>query len=98
MAKSKTTQKSSNLQVLVDAAAFLLALWFVYSVISNAQDLIEQNIKNAPASYGIALALILVAFSCYQRKKLNVWNVVTLTVLATAAVIWLFGLSTRAGY
>ena len=96
MARSKAVNKSSNLQ-LVDVGAFLLALWFVYSVINNARDLIETNIKNAPASYALILALVLMSFSCYHQKKLNLSNVVTLTVLATAATIWLFGLSTSAG-
>lgn len=95
MAKS---ERKSNILQLVDAGAFTLSLWFVYSVINNARDLIEQGIKNAPDSYGLILALALVSFGWYQCKKLNVWNVVTLTVLATAIVIWLFGLSTRAGY
>ena len=94
MAKKEQT---SILQLL-DAGALGLSLWFVYSVINNARDLIEKNIKNAPASYALILALILIAYSWYQRKKLNAWNIIALTVLATAAVIWLIGLSARAGY
>lgn len=90
MAKAKQT--SSNFQ-LVNLGALVLSLWFVYSVINNARDLIEQNIKNAPASYGLILALLLISFSWYQRKKLSVWNIVTLTVLATSTAIWLLGLS-----
>lgn len=94
---AKATQKSNSVQ-LVDAGAFILSLWFVYSVINNARDLIEKNIKNAPASYSLVLALLLVFFSYYQRKKFNIWNIITLTVLATAVIIWSFGLSTRTGY
>jgi hypothetical protein len=92
MVKSK--QKSSIQQQIADVGAFILSLWFVYSVINNARDLIEQSIKNAPASYGLILALLLVGFGWYQRKKLTIWNIVTLSVLATAVTIWLFGLST----
>ncbi len=93
MAQSNKKEQSS-LQ-LVDLGAVVLSLWFVYSVISNARDLIEQNVKNAPVSYALILALALVAFAWYQRKKLNMSNVVVLTILATSATIWLFGLSTR---
>jgi len=94
MAKPK--QASKNLKLL-DIGALALSLWFVYSVINNARDLIEQSIKNAPASYGLILALLLIGFSWYSRKKLNTWNIVTLTVLATSVAIWLLGLSTTAG-
>jgi hypothetical protein len=93
---AKSEQKIST-QQLLDAGAFVLSLWFVYSVINNARDLIEQNVKNAPASYALILALIFIALSWYRSdKKHSVWNIVTLTVLATSVVIWLFGLSTRA--
>lgn len=92
MAKSNTKEHQS-LQ-LVDLGATALSLWFVYSVINNARDLIEQNVKNAPASYALILALVLIMYSWYQRKKLSVWNVVALTVSGTAAAIWLLGLST----
>lgn len=90
MARSK---QESNIQQFVDVGAFILSLWFVYSVINNARDLIEKNIKNAPASYGLILALLLVGIGWYQRNKLTNWNIVTLSVLATAVTIWLFGLS-----
>lgn len=94
---AKTTQKPAIVQ-LADMGAFISSVWFVYSVIQNVRDLIEKNIKNAPASYGLILALILVGYGLYRRKKLNVWSIATLAVLATAVVIWVFGLSTRAGY
>ncbi len=96
MAKSNKKDQSS-LQ-LVDLSAVALSLWFVYSVISNARDLIEQSIKNAPASFALILALALVAYSWFQRNKLNMWNIVVLTTLATSAIIWLLGLSTLSGY
>lgn len=95
---AKSEQKFST-QQLVDVGALVSSLWFVYSVINNARDLIEKNIKNAPASYALILALILVGWSWYRSdKKLNVWNIVTLTISATSMVIWLFSLSTRAAY
>lgn len=91
---TKPKRSYSNRQLL-DIGAFALSLWFVYSVITNARDLIEQNIKNAPASYALILALILVVWSWHQNgKKLNVLSIVTLTVLATSMAIWLFGLTT----
>lgn len=90
---TKTKQQSSAIQ-LVDIGSFILSLWFVYSVIQNARDLIEQNIKNAPASYVLILTLILIGSSLYRRKKLSVLNVITLSVISTAVVIWLLGLST----
>lgn len=95
MARPKQAPK--NLELL-DIGALVLSLWFVNSVISNARDLIEQGIKNAPASYGLISALLLIGFCWYSRKKLNTWNIITLTILATSVAIWLLGLSTRAGY
>ena len=83
---------------LVDAGAQVLALWFVSSVIHNARDLIEQNVKNSPASLAFIGALLLTLFSYSQRRKLNAWNLVTLAVALTALVIWLLGLSTRTHY
>lgn len=92
-------EQQPNTLKMLDISALLLVGWFVYSVISNARDLIENNIKNAPASYALVLAVIFVAYSWYSKdRKLSVWNIVILTVIATSVVIWLFGLSTRAAY
>ena len=89
--RSKTPKKSLE---LLDIAAFSLALWFVYSVVNNARDLIENSIKNAPASYALILSLVIIGSTFYKRKlKFSTWSIVTLTVLGTAAVIWLLGLS-----
>jgi cytochrome bd-type quinol oxidase subunit 2 len=96
--KKMTKKEQTNILQLADVGALVLALWFVYSVINNARDLIEKNIKNAPASYALILALVLCGFTWYRRKKLSTWSAVVLSILATAAAIWLFGLSTRSGY
>jgi hypothetical protein len=75
-------------------AAILLSFWFVYSVISNARDLVQLGMKNAPASYALILCLIFLAYSWYRNdKKLKILHIVTLTILATSIVIWLAGLS-----
>lgn len=74
--------------------ALLLSFWFVYSVITNARDLVQYGEKNAPASYALVLGLLLMGFAWYQNNKtLNKLHIVTLTVLATALVIWVAGLS-----
>lgn len=91
----KTKNKAESLQLLTisDLGGLALSVWFVFSVISNARDLLEQNIKNAPATYGLILALLLIGYGLLIRKKLNFWGIVSLTILATATTIWLFGLS-----
>jgi hypothetical protein len=94
MTKKVKSKQTSKVVEALDAVALLLAFWFVYSVINNTNDLIEQGIKNAPASYCVILASLLIGFRYFQEKKLNTMNTVTLTILATSISIWFFGLST----
>lgn len=94
MAKSnKVSNKDSISSQIIDSGAFLISIFFVWSVILNTQDLISSNIKNAPSTYSLIIALVLVGVSLFQRKKLNIWSAVTLAILATSSAIWLFGLS-----
>jgi len=92
----------NNTATLVRAATIasaLLSLWFVYSVILNARDLIEHGVKNAPASLALTLSLLLLALSWYKNgKKLKILHIITLTILATSITIWVAGLSTRQLY
>lgn len=90
---TKITQLTKNVSIV----ALVLAFWYVYSVISNARDLIQHGVKNAPASYVLILTLSLIAYTWYaNHKKFNTLNIITLSVLATSIVIWAGGLSTRA--
>lgn len=100
MSKAKKADKKVNSSLtLLDIGAFALSIWFVYSVIQNARDLIELSIKNSPASLGLILSLFIVAVSWYKRgQKFATLHIISLSVLATAVVIWLVGLSTRAPY
>ncbi len=98
MSKQKNKTKPLQLLTISDLAGFALSIWFVLSIISNARDLIEHNIKNAPASYGLILALLLIGYGMFVRKRLNLWGVVSLTILTTATTIWLFGLSVTTTY
>ncbi len=95
MAKSK---KSTSNIPLIDAGSLLLAIWFVYSVINNARDLIVLGIKNSPATLAGIIAILLIAYDWSRRKSLSKVNIVTLSVLATAAAIWFLGLSTRGAW
>ena len=78
--------------IILDITPLVLALWFTVSVIHNTRDMLEQNIKNAPASYALIVALLLLLYSAYNRR-FNSWGVIALTILATSATIWIFGLT-----
>jgi hypothetical protein len=85
--------KSPTVLQLADAGAIALAVWFTYSVIRNAHDLILSSIKNAPASYALILALGLIAYTWYKRRKFSAASLIALTILGTSTAIWLLGLS-----
>lgn len=78
---------------LEDTAALTLALWFTLSVINNVQDMVQQNIKNAPASIPLIASLLVIAYCGYRRQSLSTLNLVTIAIIATAGSIWIFGLS-----
>lgn len=64
-----TNRGNNGLIQATAIAAMLSSLWFVYSVILNARDLVQYGIKNAPASYALLLCLILLAYSWYKNDK-----------------------------
>jgi len=83
---------------LFDNAAFILAIWFAYSVIANARTLIEDGVKDAPASPALIIAVILLLVCGLKRKRLTTLNVIALTMIATAGAVWVFGLTAQADY
>lgn len=90
----KITQ--SKVTRIANIIALALALWFVFSVISNARDLIQLEVKHAPATYALWGVLLLTLFSWYKQGKMFITiQVVTLTMLGTALLVWLLGLSVR---
>jgi hypothetical protein len=89
MAKAK---QRNNLQ-LIEYVGLILAAWFTYSVIKNAQDVIANAIQNAPASYALIASALIVCWTTFKNNnRLTRIGLVTLAVLITSGSVWLFGL------
>lgn len=77
----------------LDIMSVLLAAYFVWSVIMNIQDTVLLNISNSPATWALFLVLARNLYQVFKKRTLlTPINIVALTMLATAGVIWLFGL------
>lgn len=89
MAKAK--KQNDNL-VIIDSVGLILAIRFMFSVIDNARDEVLHSVKNAPATYAIVIAFLIVCWTMYKNKKFTQIGLITLTILITSGSIWLFGL------
>ena len=104
---TKTAKDSKTLQY-IDLASVLSALLFMISVVMNVNVAAATSPGTnalATTSFGTwgdgpnTLALLiflgLVAYSIYQRKKLTTLALIASVVVATSAIIWLFGIHAR---
>lgn len=90
---AKSNPKQSKELFYLDMVSVLLAAGFVWSVCSNAQDLIKSDIANAPATWALILVVARNLYQLFKRRSiLSPLNIVALTMLATGGAIWLFGL------
>ena len=85
-------KKSAIKDTWYDIASSVFAFIFILSVINNVKDFAASGIKNAPNSYALIVALIVIAYSWYRAKQLSILAIVTLTGIVTALSIWGFGL------
>lgn len=96
--KTKSTQKiikqQADVNQWLDMGAFLLSIWWALTVINNARDLIDHSIKNSPNSLALIIASGWIIYSYTKTHTVSRINLVTLTILVTSGIIWLFGLST----
>lgn len=76
-----------------DWIGLALAVIFVASVISNAQHLVINSVKDSPNVYSLVIALVLVAYTTIKNKGVvSRIGLLILAVLATSGLTWVFGL------
>lgn len=90
---AKKAKNSVSLSNMADVVSLVSALWFMNSVTNNVYEKVNSDIKDAPASYALIVAVVLIAYLVYKRRKIDSWTSFSIGILVASSFIWLLGLS-----
>lgn len=98
---TKSTRSTSQLQDVdtvvagTTAIAVVLTAWFIFSVFTVGQNLIQNGILGTPNVYAAWIALVFGGYSWVNSRNLGVRQVVSgmFVAITTGLLIWIFGMT-----
>lgn len=91
--KKQAVKDSISLVRIADITAIVSSVWFMNSVAMNVYDKVTVDIKNAPASYALAIGILAIVFSVFAKKRLSFSTSFCAGLIVASIFIWLLGLS-----
>lgn len=96
--KASNTSSWQDLETIVAGASALsvvLTAWFIFSIFTAGQNLIQNGTLETPNVYAAWVALVFGGYSWVNSKNPGIRQVVVgmFVALTTALLVWIFGMT-----